>query len=689
MLLIGVHYLWGVVLLFPRLRLDRTRIARFFLVPELLLVFSLVVFVFVFIFALNANMSYVQRFAESSGNLRIALDTRTERLLAFIRFFPFVLLNAAVWLYGRLRFGGAASTPRAVPAGAAAPLTAPAAADVTAPAAEAAVGRAGTPTIPTVTARAPGLRGRRLRMWALPLVFVSVMLTTLSIPSFVSLNGIGLLGWISLVPLFVVLLHERFWRGVFYGITFGVLTTLLQNYWLGTFNLISLQFTVVLWLVFYALFVPVLLFLLRRAPRLSLLVFPLAWTGFEYLTSIGFLGYPWGLVAHSQYHVASLIQISAITGVWGVSFLVVLVNSLLAHAVVAWIRGVRGPRRSALAVALLVGATLFGGALVLAVDGARNENGDAAATDAANERTGATSRVALIQQNSDPRKHDYERTLRTLKELTDRAMIQDPDMVVWSETAFVPNIRRWSREDPDEYQLADLVHRFLDYQESLDTWLVTGNDDYRRVQQGGETVRQNYNAAVLFSDSGERMDTYHKIKLVPFTEHFPYQEQLPWVYELLQDFDVSFWEPGDERTVFSFPGFRFSTPICFEDIFPEQVRRFVLSGAEVIVNLSNDYWSLTPVEAQQHFAASLFRTVENRRPMLRSTASGVTGHVDRFGRIQGTLPTYREDFMVTEVTRPPAWHTFYTRHGDWFPQAALGLLGIFVVGSLLRFARRS
>jgi apolipoprotein N-acyltransferase len=301
------------------------------------------------------------------------------------------------------------------------------------------------------------------------------------------------------------------------------------------------------------------------------------------------------------------------------------------------------------------------------------------------------ARVALIQQNSDPRKHEYERTLESLKDLTNRALEQNPDIVVWSETAFVPNIRRWGEEDPERYRLARLVREFRAYQESIETWLVTGNDDYRRVldEDGREIDRLNYNAAVLFSDQGGRMQTYHKIKLVPFTEYFPYQRQLPFIYEMLEDFDVHFWEPGDERTVFRHPKFSFSTPICFEDVFPNEVRQFVLAGTEVILNITNDYWSLTEVQAKQHFVGSLFRAVENRRPLLRATASGVTSHVDPYGRIVATRPQYSEEYLVTDV---PVSHerrlTAYTRLGDWFPRGVGVFVLIVVLTRLVKLLRR-
>jgi apolipoprotein N-acyltransferase len=301
-------------------------------------------------------------------------------------------------------------------------------------------------------------------------------------------------------------------------------------------------------------------------------------------------------------------------------------------------------------------------------------------------------RIALVQQNTDPRKNDYDVTLDTLIRLTNIGERYNPDLVVWSETAFVPNIRRWSQVDPADSVLARTVHRFLDYQNQLGNYLITGNDDYDviRNESGQEIDRTNYNATVFFSDEGERLQTYRKMVLVPLTETFPYEEFFPgWFYklfpsvlqafvglqEIIESLDVNLWGEGTEYVQFEHPEFRFFTPICFEDAFAYHVRDFILSGSDMIINLSNDYWSLDEVEAQQHLATGLFRTVENRVPMARATASGVTGYIDAYGRLLAHIPNYVEGVVVVD-TLPgrQGGMTLYTRWGDWFPVLLVWLI---------------
>jgi apolipoprotein N-acyltransferase len=141
--------------------------------------------------------------------------------------------------------------------------------------------------------------------------------------------------------------------------------------------------------------------------------------------------------------------------------------------------------------------------------------------------------------------------------------------------------------------------------------------------------------------------------------------------------------------VFHHPSFDFCTPICFEDAFPDHVRRFILEGVDVIVNISNDYWSLTEVEARQHAANAVFRAVENRRPVVRATASGLTMHIDPVGRQLRSLPSYVEGVLVADVPLAGRPATLYTAWGDWFPALCAAALALLAAAAGLRGAARA
>ena len=596
---------------------------------EILFSLTLVFFLFIYIYATNANMDYVQRFMTSHGNLRLAPNSRQERLAACLRYLPLLTLDVLWYVLFRLSL----------------PLKR----------------RSGSGPV------------ARFAVWALPLTLLSGTLMALSFPSFLNMKGIPILGWFCLVPLIVALADLPFGWGVFYGTFAGVLQTMISNYWLGTFNLLTLQFVSVVTLVQYIPFMAIALPLLKRSRGLGFLALPAAWTIFDWLRSLGFLGYPWGMLGASQYTFIPLIQVAALTGVWGVTFIVTLANSTIAWYLHAAGSGAhRGPTAVVVSGAVIVCALGFGGYSIAAQ----------------NARAGGppreTVRLSLVQQNADPRKDDYAADFKELRRLTDAALASDPDLVVWSETAFVPNIRRWSEEDPAVYPLASLVQDFLTYQKSTKHWLLTGNDDYSLVQTNGVTARRDYNGAVLFSSRGQRVETYHKIHLVPFTEYFPYKKELPGLFAFLQSFDATLWEPGDSRIVFRHPKFTFSTPICFEDVFPDDVRRFVRQGAQVIINLSNDYWSLTETEGMQHAANAVFRAVENARPIARAAASGLTCLVDPLGRITARSPLYEQSVLTVDIPLSMDRWTLYSRWGDWFPPALFAILLLLLGVALIR-----
>jgi apolipoprotein N-acyltransferase len=651
--LLAAHLAAGVVLLLPkRLTAGRPGEApgavpsRYLRFPEVLFLVCLVLFLFSYIYALNANMDYVQRFMASGGAVRLALDTRQERLGALAKYAPLLLLNLFWYLLWRLRRG------------------------------------------PGGDRVLPGAHG--LSRWAAALTLASVALATVSFPSFACRDGLGLLAFVSLVPLFLVCSAVPLGWGVLYGTFYGLLQGMLLNFWLGTYSLVTLQLVCFVLGLYHAVFFLPTLWLRRRLPRLGFLVLPAAWVVFEYLRASGFVGYPWGLWGSSQYDFHTLIQIASLTGVWGVSFIVLLFNSGMAAALEScWSPG---PSRAAwrgagqlLSAAVVLLAALCFGLVSLAHLERPNPAGSPSSA-----RSTRRVRLALVQQNSDPRKTEYEKTFRTLVRLTDEALPARPDLVVWSETAFVPNIRRWSQLDPGQYPLSALVQEFLRYQKSIGTWLLTGNDDYELLHDAaGTEQRLDFNATVLFDPAGRRVATYHKVRLVPFTEYFPWRRQLPNLYKWLIERDVYLWEPGTERLVFQHPAFRFATPICFEDAFPQEVRLFARGGAQVIVNVSNDYWSLTEVEARQHAANALFRAVENRLPLVRATASGLTCHIDYTGRLRASLDCYTEGQLVVDVELRDLPATPYSRWGDWFPLLLCGLLLVLAAFSLVPRLRSS
>lgn len=518
---------------------------------------------------------------------------------------------------------------------------------------------------------------------------LSAALFALSFPSVASTWGLSPLAFVALAPLFWVIGRAPWSRIMVYGALYGFGSYALFNYWLASFHPLALLFVPAIYLGYLALLFPALKLVTDRFPRYAPLWQAVLWVAYEYIKTQGFLGYPYGVIGYTQYLFGPLLRSAALAGVWGVSLIVVLANAWLAGMAGAlgpprrgaWRRAVELIRQRPLAPAvwalLFAGSAVYGASLPV-------DYGDA-----------PRWRVALIQQNIDPWRGQYvayERSLEVLLRQSRRALAEDdPDAVIWSETSFVPGIdwhtryRQRDRESVRKYELVRRLRAFLDEQTVP---FVVGNDDGQK-RSDGDGERIDYNATLLF-EQGEIAQTYRKLHLVPFSEHFP-----DWgprfIRDLLLRFDTHFWEHGEELTVFDAGGVRFSTPICFEDSFGYLNRDFINAGAQVIVNMTNDGWSKSVPAQMQHMAMAVFRATENRRSVVRAANSGMTVIIEPSGRVTEMLEPFVEGRLIGDVPVFDGAATLYTRAGDWLgaalTAAAVLLIAVAAGGRLLRRSR--
>lgn len=506
------------------------------------------------------------------------------------------------------------------------------------------------------------------------LLLVSSLSFALSFPSFVSIWGWFPLAFVCLIPVFVVV-HRSGWALVpLYGAFYGFVSYALFNFWLAQFHPLAIIIVPIIYLAYFIVLFPALKAADSLFPRYGYVLQAFVWMSYEYLRTLGFIGYSYGVLGYSQYLFLPLSRVSALTGVWGVTFLLVFPQALFGNALArgraAFRRFFADHRFEAAAFGVLFGTALvYGFASERDLSGARQW------------------RVALVQQNVDPWHGEYEayrNSLDILKRQSLAALEEDPEIVMWSETSFVPGID-WHtrfRSDPMRYELVKELREFLS---DKDVPFVIGNDDgqYER-RRDGTFGRVDYNATLVYED-GRLKQTYRKTHLVPFTEHFPFEKQLPGIYAWLEAADTHFWEKGTEYTVFDAAGVKFSTPICFEDTFGYLSRRFIREGAEVIVNIGNDSWSGSVAAMMQHMGMAVFRALENRRTVVRSTNGGITGTIDPNGRITSMLDPFTEGYLVTTVPVYTAEETLYTRWGDWL---ALTFLVLSCAGLLFGLGLR-
>lgn len=487
----------------------------------------------------------------------------------------------------------------------------------------------------------------------------SAFIASLSFPSKYIENGLPFFAFFYLIPVFYVIWRSKWSTVWLYGAFYGFLFYLFYNYWLKTFHPLAILIAPILECVQYMLLFMCLKLSKTLVKRHYSLLATLFYSAYLYLTQQGFLAYPYGNIASALYGFTSLIQIVSVTGIWGLDLIVVLPQVIISECLFEkeW----KTSRWDLLISLLILSSTWIGGVFVKK----KWEN----------KESDRVMRIAAIQHSADTWKggySTYKENFENLKRLTMEAMEENPDMVVWSETAFVPSVA-WHSAYPNNVATSRLCNDFVSFGSNLGVPLVTGNPEgvikdkeLSPILESGDWNWKTYNTVILFSEGGIK-GTYRKQHLVPFTEYFPYEKELPWLYNLLLANDYKWWEVGEDATIFEYDGVKFSTPICFEDTFGYLNAEFVSKGAEMLLNLSNDFWSMSVQAELQHYQLAVFRAVENRVPLLRSTNSGITCLVLPDGSTHGVLDTFTQAWGVYEV---PIYKdktlTFYTRHPDLF-----------------------
>jgi apolipoprotein N-acyltransferase len=521
-------------------------------------------------------------------------------------------------------------------------------------------------------------------------VIVAAFLFFLAFPNVIKETGFPFLLWIGFIPLFLLIYRTELPFCFAWGALYGALSMGLFNYWLLAFHLAAGIFT----FSYYALLYALLFVLLKTAilffPRKGFLLQWALWVAFEYLRTLGFLGFPYGITGYSQWTLLPLIKIADLGGVWVISALMIFPQAFIAY----FITELRSMRHSDVPTKISVSEM---GQYVIKKPNLTLRRkirplciwfvlliltliyGFSTKVDYSDEKK---IKIGLVQINSDPWKsniQEFRKELAVLQRLSDLVLseVPPPQLVVWPETAFVPSLdfHKRYRIDADSSALVLEAESYLSRQTVP---FVVGNDEKRYIRdaQGNQRIA-DYNSALLYAGGG-RADQYYKMRLVPFSEYFPYEENFPQIYRFMESLVAFFWDEGKIPTVFEAAGVKFSTPICFEDTFGYISQEFVANGAQLIVNMSNDSWSHSLPCQNQHLGMSVFRAVENRRAVVRATTSGQTVAIDPNGKILAAAEPFIETAISAEV---PIINekTVYTRIGDIIPIifsvfAGLGLI---------------
>jgi apolipoprotein N-acyltransferase len=504
--------------------------------------------------------------------------------------------------------------------------------------------------------------GRSADFLARPLLLAasSAILMTLAVPNEFMALGFPPLGFLALVPLYVALagLSSPKASALVTGL-FGALQHGLTSFWLWffkDFRLWTLGSTTLAYFAVYAVLGLYLWLAAARGGRARPVLFAIAWVSFEYQKSVGFLGYPWGLLPYSLTSAVPFLQVADIAGIYGITAFLALSNAAIAEILLA------APRSGAGGLPARYRAGYLGAAVMLTLAALAYGIGRMAEPI---PRTGGF-RAVLVQTNEDSWVDEEEKALGATVRLARRAVEsspEKPDIVVFSETL----LRRPYAEFRSYYAKHPASDPLVSFIKDSGAWLLTGAPVILDWSSYSGT-----NSAVLIDPGANFVDSYAKTHPVPFAEAIPF-----WDVAFFRNFIQktvgleSGWVTGTEYKVFSLPAaggaLRFGAPICFEDAFPDVCRRLYLRGAEVLINLTDISWSKTRSAEFQHWAAARFRAVESRRTLVRSTNGGVTCVVDPYGRVMESLPLFEEGALVVDV---PVFDqgglTAYVRFGDWF-----------------------
>ncbi len=481
--------------------------------------------------------------------------------------------------------------------------------------------------------------------WGLGALFASAY--ALGMPGY-DIPALPFLCWLPFFPLALSAQNSR--RAALRGFLAGTAANLLLFYWiaytvavLGRLGwplgcLAALLVSVYLGAYFSA--AGFLVFLLgRRFGNAGLWVFPFAWIGLEFARSVLLSGFPWLLFGYSLAGSATLMQAADLAGVFGLGFLLAAANVVLYRAGEGFLR--RKYRLAAAPAAVLAGILAFLFAY-----------GSYRLAERETPPSGGSLRVGVAQGGIDQsRKWNpafQRRTLEIYGKLSREARTKGAEVIVWPETA-APFFYGWESE----------LSREVDRVASEGGGPMIFGAPWFSPSEGGKY----YNSVFLLNGRGVPEGRYDKRHLVPFGEYVPLKSLLFFVRKMTEggeDFSA-----GEGPALFSVAGGKAAASVCYEAVFPEIIRESVLSGAQWLVNVTNDAWFGDTVAPRQHLAMARMRAVEFRRPMVRAANSGISALIDSRGVATATLGLFLEGTLVGEIV-PRSGETLYAKTGDIF-----------------------
>jgi len=494
------------------------------------------------------------------------------------------------------------------------------------------------------------------------LASLSGILAPLAFPKF----NLSFFAWISLIPLLFILLKQNPKSSFLLGWIAGFFHYAILLYWIPSvpayygnlsFGLSLLVYVLLIlflalsWALFSLLFSK----LNRSFPKSVFLLAPFLWVSLEYILTYILTGFPWCLLGYSQFKNIYFIQLASVTGIYGLSFMLVLLQSMFVFSMKF---RKKYPFFTALGLVLL----LHLGGLVSIKEISQNEGTFTASVIQGNvpsdiywDQISTQEKLELFNKHIELSKISFSRGAR---------------LIIWPEFS-VPLCFSCDGELYTYFK-----EKLFKFSQDTNCTLLLGTNEMNETQ---ENIFYYNTALCLHPDLS--ISYYYKKHLVPFGEYTPYKKIFFFIEKLTHAIgDIT---PGTQHSLHRFEDLKFGSPICYEIIFPNLVRKFVKKGANFLVTITNDGWYGKSSAPYQHFAMAVIRAVENRRYLLRSATTGISGIIDPYGRILSQSELMTKTFLVEKIT-PSTKLSFYTRFGNILPLVSLTLIVIFLTLTIIK-----
>jgi apolipoprotein N-acyltransferase len=515
---------------------------------------------------------------------------------------------------------------------------------------------------------------------------LSAFLMFLSFPSLDIwfLKGFPFFAWVSLVPIFLFVREKPLKEVFYYSCITGLIGNFLTYGWIGDFgnnmpfgNVIINVFMVPYLTLFFISKIFFSEYLTRISGKPGFIIYPSVWIIIDWIQSIGFLAFPWTYWGYSQYPFKQFVQISSITGIMGITFIMIMANFILSElsglllmqkmSIKETMRYTAFKRFAALA-SVIFASVIFGHIALSVNDGTINRD----------------KRISVVQSCISPwdnwtrNRFSY---LEDLNSLTVRSLSDNPDIIIWSESATLEKISF----DYEKGTLNPFESEVLNIARTARLPLLTGEIGILEDRTNRRYYPQNN--AVMINEKGEVARTYPKINLVPFGEWFPYEKWFPFIKRITESFGGSDFVPGSEPTLFSSGGRKIGVLICYEGIFYRLCRAYKKLGAEYFVNITNLGWTKSYAGHMQQFAASVFRAAENGLWYVSASNTGNTALIDPYGRVVKSIPRQVKGYLTADIDFRLNHDTIYSTAGDVILYAAMVFIGALLLLIILRSRR--